>query len=126
MPRKFNTERAAIALVDALTLGDRAAAQKHNVSLKSIENWRARLESDPDLKKQFQLKQRAMHEAWIDEIPSALQAQLGFFKRMAQDGDPKDPETIRAVVEVLKVLTDIQFAKKLMDARLSELEQRHE
>jgi len=120
MARQFNYERAAIALADSIALGDRAAAKKHKVSVKSIENWRKRLDSDPILREFFQQKKQALEEAWADRIPVVLSAQLDFLKRASQDADTKSPEVIHAIAGALKLTADIELTKKMVDARLAQ------
>ncbi len=43
----FNPDRAALILLDSILLGDERASEKWKVTVRTIENHRARLKSDP-------------------------------------------------------------------------------
>ncbi|MBW4598997.1 MAG: hypothetical protein KME29_05115 [Calothrix sp. FI2-JRJ7] len=119
MSRSFNYERAAGALVDAIFSGDKAAAEKWDVSTRSIEEWRSRLKEDEELLALFKSKKQAREKSWASEIPDTIQAGLKFVKDATSHSDPADPEAIKAIVGALKVLMDIDLTKQVLDARLA-------
>jgi hypothetical protein len=119
MSRSFNYERAAGALVDAIFSGDKAAAEKWDVSTRSIEEWRSRLKEDEELLALFKSKKHAREKTWASEIPQVIQDGLRFVSDAIKHANPEDPEALKAVVGALKVLMDIDLTKQVLDARLA-------
>ncbi|MEL6225282.1 MAG: hypothetical protein AAFR31_21855 [Cyanobacteria bacterium J06627_8] len=119
MPRAFNYERAACALVDAILMGDRAAAEKYEVTYRSIQEWRARLSTDPKLVQLFQEKKQIQDAAWGDEIPNAIASGIKFLTRAAQECKPDDPDAVHAIAGYIKILSEISMTRKVIDARLA-------
>ena len=119
MPRAFNYERAAAALVDATLMGDSGAAEKYEVSVKSLQGWRKRLSEDEVLRQFFQEKKAAQDKAWADEIPSAIASCVQFLKAAAQDCKTSDPDSVHAIAGALKILGSVSMTREMVDARLS-------
>lgn len=119
MPRAFNYERAAAALVDALLTNDRAAAEKYGVSRKSIEGWRLRLAEDDVLREFFANKKAEQDRAWANEIPAALASCIDFLRRAANECDPRDPDAVHAVAGALKIMAEVVMVREIVDARLA-------
>jgi hypothetical protein len=119
MSRTFNYERAASALVDAIFSGDKAAAEKWDVSTRSIEEWRVRLKEDSELEAQFKIKKKAREKSWAGEIPHTIEEGLKFIKDATKHADPADPQAINAITSALKVLMDVDLTKQVLDARLA-------
>lgn len=61
---KLNVPRAAKILVDAEAMGDARAADKWKVDVRTIERYRARLQTDRDLSDAFAEKSREAERAW--------------------------------------------------------------
>lgn len=119
MSRFFNYERAASALVDAIFEGDKKAAEKWDVSTRSIEEWRSRLREDEELEQLFKSKRKAREKTWASEIPEVIRDGLKFIKDATSHGDPGDPEMVKAITSAVKVLTDVDLTKQVLDARLA-------
>lgn len=120
MPRAFNYERAAKALVDAILIGDRAAAEKYQVSVKSIELWRSRLQTDRVLRDFFRNFKDEKDIAWADEIPATLTSLIGYAKELAQNGDRNNAENLMFVSKAIETIADVALTWKVMDARIRE------
>lgn len=119
MPRAFNHERAAQALTDAILMGDEAAAKKYEVSVRSIQEWRSRLHTDPVLVESFAKKKRLQDDAWADEIPAMLKAGIKYLKDAAQQCDPRDPDSVHAIAGAIKIVSEVEQVRKVIDARLA-------
>jgi len=115
----FNAEKAAMALVDALLTTDIAAAEKWEVSRRTILNWRKRLDTDPEFARLFQEKRAAVEKEWADELPAAIRASVDFIKRSAQSTNVSDPDMLHSVAGALKILTETAAMRQLLDARLA-------
>ncbi|MBW4692215.1 MAG: hypothetical protein KME27_10660 [Lyngbya sp. HA4199-MV5] len=118
MSREFNKERAAKALVDAILMGDRAAAEKYEVTVKSIEGWRVRLETDSKFREFFRDLRQAKDEQWAEDLPAALASCINFLKQAGQQADPAKPEAIAAITGAAETLADIALTQKMVDERL--------
>lgn len=119
MSQSFNYERAATVLADAIFMGDKAAAEKWDVSTRSIEAWRSRLSEDRKLAGLFNVKKQAREKTWAAEIPGVISAALSFIKTACHQADPGDPNVLKSIVEAVKVLTEVDLTKQVLDARLA-------
>lgn len=119
MPQ-FNYQRAAAALVDAMFTTDEDAAKKHGVSVRSIWRWRDRMKEDPRLAACVSRLASAKEQDWIADIPVAITSGIKFLKRAADEADHRDPEVIVAVAGSLKILSDIETTRKIVDVQLQQ------
>jgi hypothetical protein len=122
LSRPFNYDKASFALVDALFMGDKAAAEKWEVSTRTIEDWRSRLPEDDKLQSEFKKKKRSRENAWATEIPETIKSALQFIKSATNHCDPADPEAVKAISGSLKILLDVDLTKQVLDARLAAME----
>lgn len=104
MAHHLNYERAAAILVDAAYLGDEIAAKKWNVTTRTVENYRARLKTDPKLSELFARKRAAAEGSWASELKRALQSTMRKATMIVECIEPvlvvEDPETGFQVQEV--------------------------
>lgn len=114
----FNQDRAAKALVDAILMGDRAAAEKYDVTIRTMENWRSRLDTDPHFSAFFQELRAKKDERWADDLAAALASGIRFLKDAGTQADPKDPDAIVAITGAVETLADIALTQKMVDERL--------
>lgn len=119
MPRKFNPERAAAALVDAAFTDDKAAARKHGISVRSIENWRSRLNHDAELVELFAHKKALVTKGWAARLDEAIETGIDFLIRASAQANPMAPDAIHAVAGAVKLLSEIRLTEKVLDARLA-------
>ena len=119
MPRAFNYERAAAALVDAIIMGDRKAAEKYEVSVKSVEGWRSRLSTDERLREFFLNKKAQQDKEWAHEIPAAIASCIQYLKKASQECDCKDPDAVHAIAGALKIMSEVSMTREVIDARLA-------
>jgi hypothetical protein len=104
MAQSFHHEKAASVLAESALYGDKVTAEKWGITTKTIRNYRAKLATDSQLSVIFQLKRQQLENIWVTELPLALKASIDFLMRATQSADPKDPESIKAITEALKVL----------------------
>lgn len=117
---KFKPELAATVLVEAAYTSDEKAALKYGVSQRSIPNWRARLDTDAEFSSIFHSKRERFEASWADELPTAIRACVDFIKRAALEASPTKPDVIYSVAGALKIVSDIQMSKDIIDARLTD------
>jgi predicted regulator of amino acid metabolism with ACT domain len=118
MARGFNHERAAMVLCDAVILGDRKAADKWDISLRTICNWRDRLENDEKLRNLMQEYREKQTEKWLEDMPIAMSAIVQFFLTAAQELSPGKADDVNAVVAVFEALADVELTRKIIAQRL--------
>ena len=123
LSRPFPYDKASSALVDAIFMGDRAAAQKWEVSTRTVEEWRSRLHTDEKLQAEFKRKKRLRENAWATEIPETIKAGLKFIKDATSHCDPADPDAVKAIASSLKILLDVDLTKQVLDAKLAAMEE---
>lgn len=120
MARKFNYERAASALLEALLGGDQTAAEKYGVSIRSIQTWRQRLGEDAHLVEFFAIKRRAFEDGWAEELGVPIRAAARLITEAAASADAvtkRNPEFIHAIAGALKICAELKIVSKVIDAR---------
>ncbi|MBD1847277.1 hypothetical protein H6F89_28505 [Cyanobacteria bacterium FACHB-63] len=115
---KFDRDRAARILIDALTIGDVQACQKWSITRQSLYNYRSRMKGDSELLQAMEQKKAMQDQEWADEIPSMLKAGLEFLKRAATEADCKDPAVIREVAIAVKFCAETYMMRQLIEARV--------
>lgn len=98
----FNYARAAKTLAEAAYYGKRSACSKFNVSLRTFDNWKARLKTDEQLISLYQ-QQRINYEnkldnlrdLWQEEAVGTLRACLGAIKTQIDNAPKGKIETTR-------------------------------
>ena len=121
MAQTFNTERAAMILVDAAYTNDERAAEMHDVSRQSVVNYRKRLETDPELVQCFARKKQLREAAWASSVGPTIEAITDYLLRAATKASTRDPDTIHALAGALKILADVKVTKEMLDVRLAQL-----
>jgi hypothetical protein len=115
----FNYERAATVIAEAAFFGDQRAIERHDVSLRSLQRWRDRLDNDAKLAQFVALKKRALEKEWAADLAPSISASIDFIKRAAQAGNVTDPNMVHSITGGLKIMTDVAMATKILDERLS-------
>ncbi|AFD27743.1 hypothetical protein [Deinococcus gobiensis] len=131
MAQPFNYERAAAILVDAAYLGDGEAAKKWQVTTRTIQNYRAKLKTDPLLSQFFARKRARAEGNWVGELRRSLGAVLEKSRLIAEAIEPvitvEDPETgsqvqrvnmaaLRTLIAAGKDLGEIALALEVLNA----------
>lgn len=117
MPRT-DYDRLATILVEAAYYGDAKTAERWGITDRTIQNYRGRLDNDSELSSFFVLKKQAFENEWANEIPAAIRSALRFIVRAGEEANPKDPEAIHAVAGALKIVTEVELTREIINARL--------
>jgi len=119
-PMGYPTETKARAIVDAALTTDREAAEKHEVSRKSIARWRSELDTDPELQARFTELWEEVRAAgdWVEDSTDTIRSALSFLRSATDDLSPSDPEAVRAVSEAVQTLSDAVAMARIVDARV--------
>lgn len=120
MGRAATREEKAHAVVAAVTHGDRVAAERAGISVRSLERWRAELSSDPDVAALVVARRARAVSVWSDKLDAALSASCDFIERAAEVLDPADAGAVRAMTKALGTLAEVQQRKRILDERLGE------
>lgn len=113
MAQRFNAERAARILSDAIDTTDVLAATKHGVTTRTIENYRVRLETDPSFAALVSKLRKASETQWQGERILALRTTMSKMVELV-----KGAETIAdlpAVTQAARVLGELQIASEALD-----------
>ena len=116
----FNYNRAAMYLAEAAVYGDVKASERAGLSLRTLHNYRKRLEDDDTLSELFQHKREALEKEWAADLAPAIRNSIDFLTRAAQEADVKDPDAIHAVAGAFKLLSNIALTRELLDVRIME------
>jgi len=117
---KFKPERAATILVEAAFTSDEQAAKRWDVSVRSLLNWRNRLDDDLEFAAIFHHKKDVFEANWSLDLLPAMYSAIDYLKR-ASTQDTYSPEYIHAVAGGLKILSDVRVTKEVIDARFAGL-----
>ena len=114
---RFNRERAAMVLVDAITLGDKTAAERHDISEKSVSRYRARLLIDPELSRIVQEKGREAEHGWHFARARFLRKTLQKLEEMV---DAATPDHFEHVIAALKAAGELDLATQALGVGTSD------
>jgi hypothetical protein len=112
---KVDPEKVAQVLLDAHALGDEAAARQHNVSVRTIANYRARMAADPIVAELFRSKKAALAQTWLDQTENARSRLLTRVLTLAEASTE-----LRDVAGALKIVTDANVAERVVTDGLGE------
>lgn len=115
----FDGERAALVLLDAIALGDTKAAEKWDVSTRSIRGWRKRLEGDSVFAAFFLKKKEMWEKGWAHEIPGAIRSAIAYLSDSCRNASPGNAEVMKEANNMVKILAEVEMSKAVIDARLS-------
>jgi hypothetical protein len=113
-----------MVLCDAVIMGDRAAAQKWKTTIRTIQKYRASLETREELRSYVMKLQEKQDEAWAHQIPEVLTRAMAFFQAAFIEnlnGGTTSPETIEALTGALETLADIELTRSIIAERLNRL-----
>lgn len=116
---KFNYDRASAVLVEAAYFGDKTASERYGISIRSIENYRARLEDDMELVAFFAIKKQKFEDDWAEELPVAIRSSIRYIAKAASEAST-DHQMVYSIAGALKILSDVKLTKDVLDARLAE------
>lgn len=100
-------------------MGDRAACDKHDISLRSLQRYRLRLEDDPGLARVVAEKKLLQDQEWASEIPSAIASCVEFLRRASHSCDESNPDAVHAIAGAVKILGEVSMARQVIDSRLA-------
>ena len=95
-----------------MVMGDAAAAQKWGLSDRSIRNYRARLDDDPELAALFYAKKAALMGAWGDAAGRFLGRALERLELLVAEAD--HPSYIGDIADAVKVVGELAIAKEVL------------
>lgn len=114
----FNYDLAAAILVEAAFNGDQAASEHWGISIRSIQRYRAKLGKDKKLASSVADKKKVFEGRWADNISPAITNGISYLTKAIQE-IASTPEGIHAVAGAVKLLSEIEMTKRMLDARLA-------
>jgi hypothetical protein len=127
-PREKKPERKefmAQVLVEAVYTTDADVMRRYGVSERSLQRWRRMLaDGDPVLAGFVATKRAALDKEWAQTLPVALTQSVETVGAMmiAIRNDPTfgaNPLALEKVAGAMKLLADVYFTGKIIDARVS-------
>lgn len=108
-------------------MGDRGAAKKWGSSIRTIQRYRLRLETDDKLR-QLVLKLQSMQdEDWASEIPAVLSEGMAFLRAAFVDnrhhGGTLAADNIDSLTHAIEALADIDMTRKLIADRVKDAQE---
>ena len=116
---RLDHDRVATILIEAAYQGDKDTAERWDISVRTIQRYRNRLDEDDELSRIVAVKKRQYETEWANELPAAIREATRFLQRAARESDPKDPAAVHAVAGALKILAEVGITKAILDARFS-------
>lgn len=96
---KFDAERAARVLADAAEFGDAKAAEKWKITTRTVENYRARLRSDPVLSGSFARIEREETRDWHAARRRFLRAGVDKLRELIAQAGPDQLDDVSKALE---------------------------
>jgi hypothetical protein len=117
MPQTFNYLRAATVLLEASFKPDKEVAKVFGVGVRTIESWRQRLKTDPLLRQEFKKVSQQKLTRWQTKIPDCLDRAIDFIMKAAEQGNPADPEMVKAIILAITQLNEVLIISEAIEAR---------
>lgn len=103
-------------------MGDRAAAEKWKTTIRTIQRYRIRLETDDKLRQMVAKLQAKQDEDWASEIPGVLAEGMAFLRAAFVDnrhhGGTLVADNIDALTHSIEALADIEITRQIIADRL--------
>lgn len=120
--KTINYERAAKILCDAVLMGDREAAKKWKTTIRTIQRYRIKLETDDKLRQLVAQLQERQDQDWASEIPVVLSEGMAFLRAAFVDnrhhGGTLAADNIDSLTHAIEALADIDLTRQIIKERL--------
>jgi hypothetical protein len=113
MSERFDKKRAQDILTAAAVLGDKAAAKKYKVSLRTLYRYRAKLADDSDVAAAVTAEKEAIRPVLRNVIADALNETIGLGVSLARKSD-----NLYHVAGFAKILSDALNADTVIEKGL--------
>lgn len=123
MDIRFDLERKAQVIVEAVTLGNKAASQRNSLSERTVRRYIREVEKNPELSRIVQTKKRLVEENWVAQIDGAILAGINYLERSSLEL-PVTPEGTHAVAGAIKLLSEVKIRHQLVDIRIALLQKK--
>lgn len=115
-PKRDNL-RAARALVDAALQGDATACAKHEITARTLQRYRAALETDEELSAFYaQLSRTVTTQNWANELNVTLTTAIRKQGDLIRGITTSSAENISAVTGAIKALSEIAITRDVLGA----------
>lgn len=119
-PKRDNA-KAARVLADAALTSDAKACEKHEITLRTLQNYRAALKTDQELSRLFdEAKRQVVTLHWAQQIDVTLSGATAKLLDLIEKASTPTPETIVAVTGAVQSLAEIAMTRDMLAARLRE------
>lgn len=116
--KKFEKEKIAQILVEAMFTNVRDTANKYQISQRSIERWRDKIEIDTELAKLVEIKKRNFQRRWVEEAGAFISRGFKYLHEAANSPN-LSPDMVHAIAGAMKIASEIVTIREVLDARLS-------
>lgn len=113
---KRDNHAAARALADAVLTSDRKAAEKHGITDRTLRNYRAALDDDPELSALFRATvNEALTRSWAEELDAGLRDLINQLRTRA-DHLVHGVTGYVAITDAVRALGEIAVAREVLRA----------
>jgi hypothetical protein len=115
---ELNRTRAAQILCDAAYYGDTKTAKKWEITQRTIENYRSRLKTDPQLAALFGNLRIKLEGDWKSELARGITSSVRKIAAMidAVDSSKPDADMLEALTGAAKTLAEIAITAEVINA----------
>jgi hypothetical protein len=111
---RIDPDLAAAVLLDAVVHGDKTAADRHGVSEKTVQRYRARTKSDEKLSEVVAEKTARTQLGWHHARANFLRAGLQKAKQLIELAN--QPEHLPGVIEAISAVGNLEIALATLGA----------
>ena len=111
MSATFKYERAAAVLAEADYSSDKSAAKRYSVTVRSVENWRRKLQTDPKLAELYEARKAAIHEDWAETAIAFLRAGIAKMQALVETATV---EHLGDVSQAVKIVGELQVVREAL------------
>ncbi|QLG11014.1 hypothetical protein HLB42_09690 [Deinococcus sp. D7000] len=117
---KRDNARAARLLAEAALTTDAKVCESHGITLRTLQNYRAALKTDPELSRLYaEARQVVITRDWAEQLGVTLSGAAAKLLALIDGAQSSAPETIQAVTGAVLGLAEIALTRDMLAARLN-------
>ena len=119
--RNFNYEKAAAVLITAIFEGDKAAADKFDISTRTVERYRKLVNTDEYLSELVAKRTTKLADNHDEMVIRANAAVIGLLERTCASTDKATSDLLHAAFGAYKVINENKLFRELVNARTKQV-----
>lgn len=110
MPNGLPIEQKAQVLAETDYSTDKAVAGRWKIGVRTIENYRSQLKTDPELLAEYQEQKRRLSISWVDDASKTIKVCANTIQDLCEKKNPKHAMLISSIAGAAKIFGELNIA----------------